>query len=64
MSWFDRQVAVEVQRDAVFLDQVVGQQLTFALDEDHASLLESVAERFQDFSRLVRYLGWILFVRK
>lgn len=57
MGRFDRQVTVEVQRDTVFLDQVVRQQLTFALDEDHTALLETVAEGFQDLSRLVGYLG-------
>lgn len=58
---FDRQVAVQVQRHAVLGHQVVGEQLTFALDEHQAALFEAETERLQDLSGLVRDLRFLCF---
>lgn len=48
MSGFDGQVAVQVQGHAILGHQVVGEQLTLALDEHQAALLETEAEGLQD----------------
>lgn len=56
MGGFDGQVAVQVQGHAVLGHEVVGEQLTLALDEHQAALLEAEAERLEDLAGLVRDL--------
>lgn len=46
MCGFDWQVAVQVQQHTVLGYQVVRKQLTFALNEHQASLLETETEWF------------------
>lgn len=56
MGGLDRQVAVQVQRDAVLGNQIVGEQLALALHEHQAALLEAEAERLEDLAGFVRDL--------
>lgn len=62
MGRLDGKVAVEVQGHTVLGDKVVRQELSLALHVDETTLLEAVAERLQNLSRLVGNLR-ILFSR-
>lgn len=56
MGGFDWQVTVQIQGHAVLGYQVVGEQLTFALDEHQAALFETEAKWLQNPPGLVRDL--------
>ena len=49
-------ITVQVQTDSVFRYEVVGEELTFALDKDEASLLETETKGLENLSGLVGYL--------
>lgn len=53
MSRFDRQVAVQVQGNAILGHQVMCQQLTLTLHEHEAALLETETEGLQHSSGFV-----------